>query len=81
MALRISRQAFAPLSRRALADVPLQTPPPMAVALPDQPADPRLINDPPGLFPLWGYQLERIKEQEQGEEQGEAKGEAKGEEE
>ncbi len=51
----LPRAAFSPLSRRILADVPAR---PLAAA-PPPPADeeeaPRLINDPVGPFPLWGF--------------------------
>jgi len=58
VALRLPRGAFAPLSRRALADVPLHGPTTGQVTLPAEATRPQLLNDPPGLFPLWGYKLE-----------------------
>ena len=57
--LRLPRAAFVPLSRRVLADVPLHTPRTQSLAVPSAPPSTELVNDPPGVFPLWGYKLEK----------------------
>ena len=59
--LRLPRAAFAPLSRRVLADVPLATPQSRSLAVPTAEVSTELVNDPPGLFPLWGYKLDKGK--------------------
>jgi len=57
--LQLPRAAFAPLSRRVLAEVRLQSPTALDLPRPAPPAVPELVNDPPGVFPLWGYRLDK----------------------
>ena len=57
--LRVPREAFVPLSRRVLARVNLLTAAPQDLPVPRPPATPELLNDPPGVFPLWGYRLDK----------------------
>ncbi len=52
--VRLARSAFAPLSRQALALIDVPEPEVLPTASPDSAAR-QLVNEPLGLFPLWGF--------------------------
>jgi hypothetical protein len=60
--VRLPRSAFAPLTRQALAHIELDTPQ-VHTEEDRAPASATLINDPVGLFPLWGFSLDREQEE------------------
>jgi len=66
--LELPRDAFVPLTRQALAQVSVQREAtlPAPETLLDRPAS--MVNDPVGVFPLWGFHLPKAPQNGEGEE-------------
>lgn len=62
--LLLPREAFTPLSRKAMAHVVVKPLSPVALSGVVQQAQLALVNDPVGAFPLWGFSPAKDGEQE-----------------
>lgn len=62
--LQLPRGAFIPLTRQALARIPLEQVLPVELPTAMAPAEGTLVNEPVGLFPLWGFDPERQSDSE-----------------